>query len=116
MPKVKETGLIPKGVSGNPAGRPKGAVGKATEFRLAVQGAMMDELHKDALKLVKVLMQDALDGNDVARKIIMDRLLPAKKAVDGDKDNTKGNIIINVTTKKDEITTVIGEVFEHTTE
>lgn len=109
---ARETTQFPKGVSGNPNGRPKGAVSKTTEFRLAIQTAMEEEMYSKAVELMRVLIQDAIDGDATARKIIMDRLMPAKKAVDSQSDNQKGNIIINVTTKSNDTTTISGEVID----
>lgn len=59
------------GQSGNPAGRPKGALGKATRWREAL------EPHGDAL--FKVAVQHALDGEMTALKLCLERISPPVK-------------------------------------
>lgn len=59
------------GQSGNPAGRPKGALGKATRWREAL------EPHGD--ELFKVAVEHALDGDMQALKLCLERISPAIK-------------------------------------
>ncbi len=59
------------GTSGNPAGRPKGALGKATRWREAL------EPHGD--DLFKVAVQHALDGDMQALKLCLERISPPVK-------------------------------------
>lgn len=58
-----------KGQSGNPAGRPKGALGRATKWRLAL------EPHAD--QLFKIAVERALDGDMAALKLCLERISPA---------------------------------------
>ena len=60
------------GQSGNPGGRPKGALNKAT---LATQ-ALLDG---EAEALTRKVVELAKDGNPVALRLCLDRLLPPRK-------------------------------------
>ena len=61
-----------KGRSGNPAGRPPGARGKAALLAEALVDA-------DCEAIVAKVIEAAKAGDVAAAKILMDRLLPAKK-------------------------------------
>lgn len=68
------TGMSTKfkaGQSGNPAGRPKGALGRATKWREAL------EPHGD--DLFKVAVDHALDGDMTALKLCLERISPPVK-------------------------------------
>src|SRR5450759_1705264 len=60
------------GQSGNPGGRPKGALNKAT---LATQ-ALLDG---EAEALTRKVVELAKDGNPVALRLCLERLLPPRK-------------------------------------
>ena len=64
-------GQFAAGQSGNPAGRPKGALGKATRWREAL------EPHGD--ELFKVAVEHALSGDMTALKLCLERISPAIK-------------------------------------
>lgn len=66
-----ESGQFAKGKSGNPAGRPKGALGKATRWREAL------EPHGD--ELFKVAVEHALGGDMTALKLCLERISPPVK-------------------------------------
>ncbi len=61
-----------KGQSGNPNGRPRGAVGQRTK--------LLKELESDLPALITALKTNALAGDTQALKLLLDRLLPVKKA------------------------------------
>jgi len=65
-----------KGVSGNPNGRPKGAIGKTTKLRL--------QLQKSVPAILDKLVEAALNGDIAAAKLILERALPALRPVDVD--------------------------------
>lgn len=66
-----EKGQFAKGKSGNPAGRPKGALGKATKWREALS------VHGD--DLFKVAVEHALNGDMQALKLCLERISPPVK-------------------------------------
>lgn len=66
-----EKGTFAAGKSGNPAGRPKGALGKATRWREAL------EPHGD--DLFKVAVEYALGGDMTALKLCLERISPPVK-------------------------------------
>lgn len=66
-----ESGQFAAGKSGNPAGRPKGALGKATKWREAL------EPHGD--DLFKTAVAFALSGDMAALKLCLERISPAIK-------------------------------------
>lgn len=66
-----EKGTFAAGQSGNPAGRPKGALGKATRWREALSA------HGD--DLFKVAVEHALDGDMQALKLCLERISPPVK-------------------------------------
>ena len=57
-----------KGLSGNPAGRPKGV----TDRRQAIQGLLMP----DAPELVSKAVEKALEGDSMLLKACLDKLIP----------------------------------------
>lgn len=72
MPEIQEIGRFKKGKSGNPHGKPRGGRHKA--FLLA------EKLFENDLEIVcSQVAQQAKEGNLMAAKIILDRLLQARK-------------------------------------
>lgn len=67
-------GRFAKGVSGNPAGRPRGARNKVTIAVETLLGGQPDGL-------AQVAVAKALKGNMAALRICMDRIAPAPKSV-----------------------------------
>lgn len=112
---TKDVTEYPQGESGNKKGRPKGALNKATEYKLAVQSAMEEEMMEKAIELIKITMDDAINGCVASRKMILDRLLPTKKAVDAAASKDKGDIYISVGVKPKETVEINGEVIENGT-
>ena len=65
--------MFKKGTSGNPAGRPKGIPDKRTEIR--------DLLKPHAPALVEKAVQLALQGEQTALKLCLDKVIPSLKPV-----------------------------------
>ena len=63
---------FPKGKSGNPRGKPKGARHKTT---LLAEKLMQD----DAENIVNAVLTAARDGDMTAARIVLDRILPARR-------------------------------------
>ena len=69
---VQQAGRFRPGRSGNPAGRPKGSRNAAT---LAAEALLAGE----AERLTRKAIEMALDGDVVALRICLDKILPARK-------------------------------------
>lgn len=70
----KQDGQFLQGVSGNPAGKPKGARHKVTQ-------AAMTLLEGEAETLIRKAIELALNGDITALKLCLDRLVPALKSI-----------------------------------
>lgn len=109
-----DKGTFAKGISGNPSGRPKGSKNRTTLIRNAIEADMVDRLQHDALAVLNKTIELALAGDTTCIKILMDRLLPARKATD---DNEKSigsggiNIIVQNMSKNTE-TEVSGQIID----
>lgn len=68
----KQTTRFTKGQSGNPAGRPQGSRHKATEAALALMDGQLEAITQKAVDA-------ALQGDLVAIRLILERLLPRAK-------------------------------------
>ncbi|MBU4525200.1 MAG: hypothetical protein KUA37_07155 [Desulfomicrobium sp.] len=67
-----QAGKFIKGQSGNPTGKPKGALHKATRAALALMEGQLEEL-------TQVVINAALAGDMTATKIVFDKLIPQAK-------------------------------------
>jgi hypothetical protein len=68
----QDTSLFKPGQSGNPNGRPKGALNKASR---AIRALMEGE----AEELGRVAIHKALEGDKTALRLCLDRIVPARK-------------------------------------
>ena len=71
----KPAHLFKPGQSGNPSGRPKGALNKYTELSREL-------LSENGVMIVQKVIEKAMDGDVACLKMCMDRLIPAHKAVE----------------------------------
>lgn len=71
-----------KGVSGNPLGRPKGGKNRATLVQEAIKQQAEDLLIRYLPDVVEEVIQQARKGNMVAAKMLLDRAIPVKRAVE----------------------------------
>lgn len=75
-------GQFKKGQSGNPAGKPKGAKNKMTIFKEAMIQGAEETFVKNIEKITEVVCAKAAEGDLTAAKMVLDRLIPIRKAVD----------------------------------
>ena len=85
----KRDHLFKPGQSGNPRGRPKGTKNKMKALAEGLIGT-------NASKIVRKVIQMALDGDQACLKMCMDRIIPAQRAIDIEKTESK-NQTINIT-------------------
>lgn len=105
--------LYKPGQSGNPKGRPKGSKNRSTVIKAAIEGAMLDRLEEDAVAILEKTIDMAKKGDRTCIKILMDRLLPARRAEDSN-DKSKGSggvkiMIQNLNSDKPTTTTIEGD-------
>jgi len=86
-----------KGVSGNPNGRPKGSRNKLTILKEAVLASAENIVLDNFEDIVKSTVALAKKGDPTCLKIVWDRIIPAKRAIeDKGKTEDKLNISINI--------------------
>lgn len=76
--------LWKKGESGNPMGRPKGSKNRLTLLREAVIADAEEIVLENWEKIVRTTVLLAEAGDTTALKILWDRMIPSRKAVDND--------------------------------
>lgn len=89
--------LFKPGQSGNPNGRPKGSKNKLTLLREAVLESAEDIVLSNFEDIVRSTVELAKQGDATALKIVWDRIIPSKRAIEDKKEGSdKLNITINV--------------------
>lgn len=68
-------GKFVKGKSGNPKGRPKGSKNRITLLKMATEEAWRERNAERLDVLLDLILQDALDGDKGARKMIFDAVI-----------------------------------------
>ena len=105
-------GKFKRGKSGNPGGRPKGALNKATLASQALLDGEAEVLTRKAVELAKA-------GNPMALRLCLERLLPPRKdrpinftlpKIKGAEDLPKALLAILEAVAKGEITPGEGEI------
>lgn len=90
-------GRIKPGSRPPATGRPKGSKNSSTLLKEALEQGFEQTLQKDFQKVLNAVVKEACSGNMQAAKLILDRAVPVKKAVEIDHKNAGGgNIVINV--------------------
>lgn len=75
-----EQGRFPVGVSGNPAGRPKGKKNELTELKQDLEIAVRKNVdHEDVRDIIVAMIEKAKDGNVGAAKLILDKTISNAK-------------------------------------
>lgn len=93
-------------------GRPPGAKNKKTLFKELMNDEFQNIAQKNIKKTFEVLFEEAHAGNMSAIKMVMDRVVPASKAVDLDNIGNKGlTVSINIGSLE-ESPLVTGEILE----
>ena len=77
-------GQFVEGISGNPLGRPKGSKNRITLLKMQTEEAWRDRNMERLDIVLDLILQDALDGDKAARKMIFDAVI-SKANVQEDK-------------------------------
>ena len=98
-PAPGKRGGFTKGKSGNPKGRPKGALGKSTLIKQAIMAETEGLLLDNAPKVIRTVIEQAKGGCLQSQKLIWQSIIPAKRAVEiSAKDDGPAVIKINIQT------------------
>lgn len=81
-------------VSGNPLGRPKGSKNKVTLLKLMVEEAIREENVDDMLKVAKLIIGQAIDGDGRSQKLVWDAVM--SKGTTDDRTQAKEKVEINI--------------------
>ena len=77
-------------------GRPKGMKNKKTLLQEVVRTKSEEIILKHFPKIVEAVVEQAKTGNMVAAKMIMDRIIPVKRAVELTASDNKSGMVINI--------------------
>jgi hypothetical protein len=112
-----EQALVSQGSNNTPPvvrkrGRPPGSKNKDTIFKELMQDEFRALAQNKVPVVLNVLFDKAIDGDIQAIKMVMDRIVPAHRAIDGEKQ-TSGTPIVRIQIGKlEESPIVTGEVIE----
>ena len=84
------------GDKGIAPGRKKGSKNKSTLLREALVHGFEEELERDFIKVVRIVMEQAIEGDRQSQKLILDRVVPTVHAA-SDKDANPFSGGINIT-------------------
>lgn len=91
----KKAGFQPGQVA-NPKGRPKGAKGKVTELKVALETAMVEQLQGDVAEIMGKAVTMAKKGDKAMIKFILERFLPKAGTAEQQENHGIGGINIIV--------------------
>lgn len=88
-------GTFKKGVSGNPAGRPKGLKNQITSLKGELEVALRENIKPTQIAaVINKMVELALEGNVGAGKLILDKVLSNAKEGEDEKDTSQGFKVI----------------------
>ena len=111
----RSDGTFSKGVSGNPLGRPKGSKNKITEVKLLTEQAVRSGRMEDMIAVCEKVIEEALDGNPRAQKMVWDAMMSKASASDDKTAGSKQKIEIGVM-NVDRPNVIEGEIIDVETE
>ncbi len=105
--------LWAKGQSGNPGGRPVGSKNRLTLLREAVIAEAEELVLDNWAALVAKTIELAQNGDTTCLKILWDRIIPAKKAIDGiHRDSSEFGVNIVIQSLEPKQVLIEGEVID----
>lgn len=85
-----------KGVSGNPAGRPKNSKNAITLAKIALEGELRKQLSYDMCEILQTAINLAKSGDQQMIKLLIDKVIPTTRASeDGEGPRERIQIVIN---------------------
>jgi hypothetical protein len=112
----EEQALVPKEENTAPVvrkrGRPPGSKNKDTIFKELMQDEFRALAENKVPKVLETLFQKALDGDMQAIKMVMDRIVPAHKAIDGERASGGTPVVKIMIGNLEESPLVTGEIIE----
>ena len=84
------------GPSLNPHGRAKGSKNKLTTLQNELIDQFAGEMNKDFKAVIRRIIKEAKGGDMTAARLLMDRAIPARKAVEHYGAQDAGGIVINI--------------------
>ena len=94
--KVGNPNLKKGGPSLNPAGRPKGTKNKLTLMQNELIDQFAGEMNKEFKAILRTVIREAKGGDMTAARLLLDRAIPSRKAVEHYGAQESSNIVINV--------------------
>lgn len=92
-----DDGTYKKGVSGNPAGRPKGKKNELTELKQDLEIAVRKSLPLSRIvAIVEAVANRAEEGDMRAAKLILDKVISNASGTEDSEEKTAGGIIIQI--------------------
>ena len=88
--------LVKGGPSLNPHGRAKGTKNKLTLLQNELIDQFAGEMNKDFKAVIRRIIKEAKGGDMTAARLLMDRAIPARKAVEHYGAQDAGGIVINI--------------------
>ena len=88
-------GQYVEGVSGNPKGRPKGSKNRITLLKMQTEEAWRDRNMERLDVVLDLILQDALDGDKAARKMIFDAVISKANVPDDKSAGQKQQITVH---------------------
>ena len=93
--------LVKGGPSLNPKGRPKGSKNKLTQMQNALIDQFAGEMNKEFKAVIRTIIREAKGGDMSAARLLMDRAIPARKAVEHYGAQDSGGIVMNIKVLED---------------
>jgi len=88
--------LVKGGPPLNPHGRPKGTKNKLTLLQNELIDQFAGEMNKEFKAIIRKIVQEAKGGDMTAARLLLERAIPARKAVEHYGAQEAGGIIINI--------------------
>jgi hypothetical protein len=88
--------LVKGGPSLNPHGRPKGTKNKLTLLQNELIDQFAGEMNKDFKAVIRKVVAEAKGGDMTAARLLLERAIPARKAVEHYGAQDSGGIVINI--------------------